>query len=97
MTKRLNINRELEIQRQKEREEELARIAEEARMQRASIAQVRYSLISGFQITFPYWNRLLTVRLLKEMRLARSVLPVLSANESEKNADSRENASTGTH
>jgi hypothetical protein len=41
VTKRLNINRELEIQRQKEREEELARIAEEARTQRAHIAQVR--------------------------------------------------------
>jgi hypothetical protein len=40
VTKRLNINRELEIQRQKEREEELARIAEEARTQRAQIAQV---------------------------------------------------------
>jgi len=37
-TKRLNINRELEIQRQKEREEELSQIAEQARLQRAAIS-----------------------------------------------------------
>jgi SNW domain-containing protein 1 len=38
VTKRLNINRELEIQRQKEREEELSQIAEQARLQRAAIS-----------------------------------------------------------